>query len=92
MKYLLRNRYLSQPIINCYLIATGHDKERASRLYNANIRLAQAFHPILAQLEVILRNSLNEQLSSHFIDNDWIMNQKSGFMSNTKPPSQHDSA
>lgn len=81
MKYQLRNKYLSEPRINRYLNATHQNKVRSKRLYHANIRLAQAFHPILTQFEVILRNSLNEQLSVYFSDKDWIINQKSEFMS-----------
>ena len=76
MRNELRNKYLSKPRYNRYLNATGNDKNRANRLYNANIRLAQATHPILTQFEVVLRNSLNLQLSSYFVDNDWIINQK----------------
>lgn len=37
-------------------------------------------HPILTQFEVVLRNSLNSQLSSYFVDADWIINQKNVFM------------
>jgi hypothetical protein len=70
MRNELRNKYLSRPRHNRYLNATGNDKNRAKRLYNANIKLAQATHPILTQFEVVLRNSLNLQLSSHFIDTD----------------------
>lgn len=82
MRNEIRNKYFSRPRYNRYLNATSNDKRRAKRLYNANIRLAQATHPILTQFEVVLRNSLNLQLSSHFVDNDWIINQKSGFMRN----------
>jgi hypothetical protein len=78
----LINKYFSRPRQNRYLIATGNNKERAKRLYNANIRLAQSFHPILTQFEVVLRNSLNLQLCSYFVDDDWIINQKNGFMNN----------
>ncbi len=80
MKNTLRYKYLSRPRYNRYLIATDNDTSRSKRLYNANIRLAQAFHPILTQFEVVLRNSLDLQLSSYFVDNDWIINQKNGFM------------
>jgi len=83
MKYILRQKYLSEPRINRYLRATNGNKERAKRLYNANIRLAQSFHPLLTQFEVVLRNSLNNQLSVFFSDNEWIINQKIGFMSNS---------
>lgn len=44
--------------------------------------MAQATHPILTQFEVVLRNSLNHQLSSYSVDSDWIINQKNGFMRN----------
>lgn len=80
MKLAIRNKYLSSSRYNRYLVATGNDIERAKKLYHANIRLAQAFHPLLSQFEVVLRNSLNIILSSHFRDPDWIINQKTGFM------------
>lgn len=84
MRIELRNKYLSRPRHNRYLNATSNNKERAKRLYKANIGLAQATHPILTQFEVVLRNSINHQLSSYFVDTDWIINQKNGFMrSNT---------
>lgn len=82
MKINLRHKYLSRSRYNRYLYATHNHKEKAKRLYNANIRLAQAFHPLLTQFEVILRNSLSNILAAHFIDPDWIINQKNGFMSN----------
>ncbi|MFN5771885.1 hypothetical protein [Flavobacterium sp.] len=80
MKKDLRYKYFSRPRYNKFLAATGNDNSRAKRLYNANIRLAQAFHPILSQFEVILRNSINLKLSAYFADPDWIINQKNGFM------------
>lgn len=82
MRNELINKFLSRPRYNRYLSATGNDRTRARRLYNANIRLAQATHPLLTQFEVVLRNSLNLQLSSYFVDPDWIINQKNGFMNN----------
>jgi hypothetical protein len=80
MKISLRTQYLSTPRYGRYLLATAHDKERAKKLYHANIRLAQAFHPLLSQFEVVLRNSLNTILATHFNDPDWIIHQKTGFM------------
>jgi hypothetical protein len=80
MKIELRTQYLSTPRYGRYLLATAHDKERAKKLYHANIRLAQAFHPLLSQFEVVLRNSLNTILTAHFNDPDWIIHQKIGFM------------
>lgn len=80
MRIELRNKYLSRPRYNRYLTATGNSNSRAKRLYTANIRLAQAFHPLLSQFEVVLRNSLNLILTAHFADPDWIITQKTGFM------------
>lgn len=80
MKINLRNQYLSRPRYNRYLQATHNDLTRANRLYNANIRLAQAFHPLLTQFEVILRNCINTKFTAFFEDQDWIITQKSGFM------------
>ena len=89
MKIELRNYYFSKPRYHRYLNATGNNNERAKKLYNANIRLAQAFHPILSQFEVILRNSLNINLTIHFKDPNWIVNQKTGFMGNNSLKSSH---
>ncbi|MEA5401465.1 hypothetical protein VB776_00970 [Arcicella sp. DC2W] len=80
MKTELRYKFLSRPRFNRYLNATANNTHQAKKLYNANIRLAQAFHPILSQFEVVLRNSLNIVLTNHFADVDWIINQKNGFM------------
>ncbi len=89
MRIELRSKYLSRPRYNRYLTATTNDKDRAKRLYHANIRLAQAFHPILSQFEVVLRNTLNIVLSTHFSDPDWIINQKTGFMRDNSLRNSH---
>jgi Abi-like protein len=73
--------YFSASRTNRYLIATGNSTEKAVKLYKANLKIAQAFHPLLGVLEVVLRNRLNDVLTIHFTDPDWIMNQKSAFMS-----------
>jgi hypothetical protein len=89
MKLALRNKYFSRPRYNRYLNATGNNNARAKKLYHANIRLAQSFHPILSQFEVLLRNSLNIILSAHFTDPDWIINQKNGFMRDSTLRNSH---
>lgn len=81
MKAKLRYKFLSRSRYNRYLLATGHNLTKAKRLYLANMRLAQAFHPLLSQFEVIFRNSLNDVIASNFSDSEWIINQKTGFMS-----------
>lgn len=51
-------------------------------LYKLNIMLSKSFYPLLTLLEVILRNRLDQQLSNHFQDDNWIINQVDGFMCN----------
>jgi len=80
MKIALRDKYLSRSRFNRYLISTGNDLSRANRLYKANIRLGQAFYPLLSQFEVIFRNSLDQELSDHFSTTNWILSETSGFM------------
>ena len=50
-------------------------------MYYANARLAQAFQPLISFFEVILRNQLHYAIARHFGDVQWLINQKSGFMS-----------
>lgn len=80
MDFIKVTSFLSAPRIGRYLAATGSDQARADLLYRTNLEIAQAFHPLLGVLEVILRNQINTVLSSHFNDSNWIINQKTGFM------------
>lgn len=80
MKFKQVRSYLSSARISRYLTATSNSQTRAVRLYKANLKVAQAFHPLLGLLEVILRNRLNDILTAHFSDPDWIINQRRGFM------------
>lgn len=73
--------YFSAARINRYLIATGNSQKKAMKLYKANLKVSQTFHPVLGILEVTLRNRMNDVLSAHFSDSDWIINQRTGFMS-----------
>lgn len=50
----------------------------AAELYLDNLKLAQAFHPLIGILEVALRNALNERLANYLNDPDWIINQRNG--------------
>lgn len=73
--------YFSAARVNRYLLATENSTSRAIKLYKANLKISQAFHPLLGVFEVIFRNRINDILASHFADPDWIINQKTGFMS-----------
>ena len=50
-------------------------------MYYANARVAQSFQPLLSFFEVILRNQLHYALAAHFNDVQWLINQKTSFMS-----------
>ena len=81
MKFSELENHISAPRLSRYLTATAGNKRQAIKAYKLNLKLAQSFHPLLGLLEVILRNHINQQLSAYFHDNDWIINQKRGFMS-----------
>lgn len=68
------NYFISQPRFNGYLVQTNNDFSKAYRLYKANIELSEAFYPVLAVLEISLRNAVNERLQSHFNDSFWFKN------------------
>lgn len=81
MNFQEANQYLSRPRFGRYLVATSNDFARAVALYKAGLKIAAAFHPLLGLTEVVLRNQLNTILANHFNDANWILNQKTGFMS-----------
>lgn len=78
----LENFFSSQRLQR-YSIACSGNNSRAIELYKANIRISQSFHPLLCLMETVLRNQINLKLSVYFNDADWILNQRSGFMSHT---------
>lgn len=81
MRFRDFRQYFSAARVDRYLLAAGNSTTKAVRLYKANLKTSQAFHPLLGVLEVVLRNRLNDILTSHFDDPDWIIHQKAGFMS-----------
>jgi hypothetical protein len=65
MKFEKVRLYVSVPRAGRYLVATG-SKTRAVKLYKANLKISQAFLPVLAVLEVVLRNKINAVLDVFF--------------------------
>lgn len=54
-----------------------------------NLRVSQAFYPVLNLFEIFLRNTVNYHVSSHFSNPNWIVTEKTGFMSDpTLKPSR----
>ncbi len=80
MRFTKFQKYFSYQRLQRYLSATSGNKIRARKLYAANIKVSQVFHPLLGIFEVALRNRINEILTNYFSDPDWIQTQKTGFM------------
>jgi len=74
--------FSSKPRLNRFLAACGNSKSSAQNLYRTNLRVSQAFYPVLNLFEIFLRNTLNYRMSIHFADPDWIIHQKNIFMNN----------
>ena len=81
LEYNKLEYFLSKPRLDRFLVACGNSKSKAQKLYRINLRVAQAFYPVLNLFEIFLRNATNETIAVYFSDADWIINQKSGFMS-----------
>jgi hypothetical protein len=79
-EYEIFEKYLSAPRIERYLLAAKSNKQSCINLYKSNLSISKAFHPVLGLFEVILRNKISHVLTRHFNDEDWIINQQSGFM------------
>ncbi len=81
MEYGKLEYYLSQPRLDRFLSATGNSKTKAQKLYRINLRVSQAFYPVLNLFEIFFRNIVNYQVSSYFTNPNWIITEKNGFMS-----------
>lgn len=82
MDYRKLEYYSSRPRLDRFLAACGSSESRAQNLYRINLRVSQAFYPILNLFEIFLRNALNYRMSVHFADPDWIIHEKNAFMNN----------
>ena len=89
MEYGKLEYYLSQPRLGRFLIATGYSKSKAQKLYRINLRVAQSFYPVLNLFEIFLRNIINYQVSSHFVNPNWIISEKTGFMNDASLGTSH---
>jgi len=83
MEYEKLEYFISAKRLERYLVACNHSKVYTSRLYSLNMKLSQAFYPLLSMTEIFLRNSINNVLTAYFSDPNWIVTQKSGFMNDS---------
>ncbi len=81
MDYTKLEHYVSKPRLDRYLISCSNSQARAINLSAENIKVSQAFYPLMNLFETFLRNKINDNLTTHFSDGAWIINQKTGFMS-----------
>lgn len=73
--------YFSHPRTERYYVSTKLSKQKSLELYQSNLVVSQSFYPLLSILEIIIRNRINDVLSDYFKDQNWILNQKTEFMS-----------
>ena len=81
MNYKNFELHFSKPRVNRYYYAAGSSRKKAIRMYKQNMLVAQSIHPVIGVFEVVLRNSIYNAISNYFQDENWIVNQKEGFMS-----------
>lgn len=82
MNYLEIRKYLSAARLTRYEATCNNDYQKVLKMYQTNLKLSQAFYPLLSLFEVVLRNALNEELTHYFSnDPDWLKNQVDHFMS-----------
>jgi hypothetical protein len=73
-KSVLIDRIISKERIEPYLIHHQADLEKAMLHYKGNILISESFYPLLAVLEIGLRNSIDYQLTKRFNDRHWYEN------------------
>ena len=71
---VLIEKIISKERLEPYLSRHKEDFNKAISHYKSNILISEAFYPLLAILEVSLRNSIDYQLTKHFNDRKWFEN------------------
>ena len=90
MKYEKLEHFVSLPRLDRFLTACDGSKTKAQELYKANLRVAESFYPIMHLFEIFLRNTIYYKLTKYFGNPNWIVAEKSGFMSDkTLKPSKY---
>jgi len=74
----------SQSRLHKYKLIADNNWKKTIAIYRSNLRLSQAFYPLLSLVEISLRNSINNHFKSHFSDPNWLITQKDGFMNDPR--------
>lgn len=69
-------RIISKERLEPYLKFNKNDLFKAIDHYKSNILISESFYPLLAVLEIGLRNSVDYQLTKRFNDNEWYDNKE----------------
>ena len=80
MNYSKVQYYFSDSRMHRYYKASDESKGNAVNLYILNLNVSKSFNPIISVFEVILRNKINYVLTTFFNNNNWIIDEKNGFM------------
>lgn len=82
MDFAKHELLFSKPRLDKYIKACNGDTYKGVMLYKYNIQASQALYPIISVFEISLRNSIDRELSKHYKDSDWLMNQRADFSEN----------
>ncbi|MDD4384916.1 MAG: hypothetical protein PHD06_07030 [Bacteroidales bacterium] len=69
-------RIISKERLEPYLNYHNNDLSKAITHYKSNILISESFYPLLAVLEIGLRNSIDYQLTKRFNDKEWYDNKE----------------
>lgn len=64
-------RLISVERLSPYLKKNNQNFDKALEHYQSNIRISEAFYPLISILEIGLRNNINKQLSQLFHNPEW---------------------
>ena len=73
---LIVERIISKERLEPYLNYHMNDLSKAIAHYKSNILISESFYPLLAVLEIGLRNSIDYQLTKRFNDKEWYDNKE----------------
>lgn len=73
-------KYISSARLNRYEQVCNNDNKRVLKLYQTNLRLSQAFYPLLSLFEIVLRNAINDEMISFYNDPNWLSNQRNNLI------------
>ncbi len=67
-------RIFSEERLEPYVKHHNGNFENAVEHYKSNIKISEAFYPLLSILEIGLRNNIHNQLERRFNDKNWFEN------------------